>query len=100
MGGELLAVHHDGVAGVVAALVAHAVVDGRPEQVGRLALPLIAPLGAEDHDRGHLPPLPLAGAPALPAIRTPARQTGSPDAQQHRGSCEATLAERRPTSSR
>src|SRR5947208_1080775 len=27
MGGELLAVHHDGVTGVVAALVAHAVVE-------------------------------------------------------------------------
>ena len=31
----------------------HAIIHGRPELVGRLALALVAPLGAEDHDGGH-----------------------------------------------
>ena len=43
----------DGVPGVVAALVPDDVVDAVAEQVGRLALALIAPLGAYDHDGGH-----------------------------------------------
>ena len=55
VGGELLAVHHDGVPGVVAAAGADDVVDrlGRSEEVGGLALALVTPLGAEDDDRGH-----------------------------------------------
>ena len=47
---ELLAVAHDRVAGVVAALVADDHVGLLGEQVGDLALALVAPLGA-DHDR-------------------------------------------------
>jgi hypothetical protein len=43
----------DGVAGVVAALVADHQVGGVGEQVGRLALALVAPLGADDHGRWH-----------------------------------------------
>src|SRR5689334_23447693 len=55
VGGELLAVDDDGVTRVVAAGRAHDVVDrlGGREQVGGLALALVAPLGAEDHDPGH-----------------------------------------------
>ncbi len=43
----------DRVAGVVAAVELHDVVDAAAEQVGRLALALVAPLGADDGDRGH-----------------------------------------------
>ena len=64
VGRELLAVDDDRVAGVVAAGRADAVVDVRPttftlggEQVGRLALALVTPLGSEDHDCGHATPL-------------------------------------------
>src|SRR5437762_54797 len=46
-------VDHDRVAGVVAAGVADAEVDGRAEKVGRLPLALVTPLGSEHHDRGH-----------------------------------------------
>ena len=50
----LLAVRGDhGVAGVVAALVAHDVRHPAAEQVGHLALALVAPLGADQHDRWH-----------------------------------------------
>ena len=51
--GELRIADHHGVPGVVAALVAHDVVGAPAEQVGRLALALVAPLGAHDHDRRH-----------------------------------------------
>ena len=53
---ELLAVDDDRVAGVVAAARAHHEVDGLVggEQVGGLALALVAPLGTEDDDRGHV----------------------------------------------
>src|SRR5690606_4836999 len=42
-----------GVAGVVAAGEPDDVVDVRPEQVGNLAFALVAPLGADEHDRWH-----------------------------------------------
>ena len=52
---EVLAVgQHDGVAGVVAALVAHHPLDLAAEQVGGLALALVTPLGADQHDRRHV----------------------------------------------
>ena len=51
--GVLLVVDHDRVAGVVAAVEPHAVVDLVAEQVGGLALTLVTPLGADEHDRGH-----------------------------------------------
>jgi hypothetical protein len=41
------------VAGVVAAVELHDVVDTAAEDVGRLALALVAPLGADDGDRWH-----------------------------------------------
>src|SRR6478736_5776041 len=44
---------HDGVAGVVAAVVLDDVVDAAAEQVGRLALALIAPLRSDEHDCRH-----------------------------------------------
>ena len=49
----LVAVAHDRVAGVVAALEAHDRVGPLGEQVGDLALALVAPLGADDHDSRH-----------------------------------------------
>ena len=51
---ELLAVAHDRVAGVVAALEADHEVGPLGEQVGDLPLPLVAPLGADyDYSRHH-----------------------------------------------
>ncbi len=50
---ELLAVDDHGVAGVVASVGLDDVVDALSEQVGGLALPLVAPLGSDDHDGGH-----------------------------------------------
>ena len=52
--GVLLVADDDRVAGVVAAVELDDVVDPAAEQVGRLALALVAPLGADDHDRGHV----------------------------------------------
>ena len=49
----LLVADHDGVAGVVAAVELDDVVDAAAEQVGGLALALVAPLGADDHDCWH-----------------------------------------------
>ena len=45
---------HDGVPGVVAALIAHHPLHGPPQQVRGLALALVAPLGADEHDRRHV----------------------------------------------
>ena len=67
-----------GVAGVVAALVAHDVVDVAAEEVGGLALALVAPLGAHQDDcrHGALPGREVAAArPPLTAkapVRLPA----------------------------
>ena len=49
----LLLADDDRVPGVIAALVPDDVLDTVPEQVGRLALTLVAPLGTDQHDRGH-----------------------------------------------
>src|SRR4029453_3743143 len=45
---------HDRMTGVVAALVTHHIVDGTAEQIRGLALALVPPLCADEHDRGHL----------------------------------------------
>ena len=50
---EDLVADHDGVAGVVAALVADDHRDLLGEEVGGLALALVAPLEPDDHGRGH-----------------------------------------------
>ena len=50
---EGLGADDDGVAGVVAALVAHDVADALGQEVGRLAFALVAPLQADDHGGGH-----------------------------------------------
>ena len=50
----LLLADDDRVPGVIAALVPDDVLDAVPEQVGRLALTLVAPLGTDQHDRRHL----------------------------------------------
>ena len=49
----LLVADDDGVAGVVAAVELDDVVDAAAEQVGRLALAFVAPLGADQNDCGH-----------------------------------------------
>ena len=54
MEGELLVADDNGVPSVVAALVAHDVVDAPPEEIGRLALALIAPLGTEENYCWHV----------------------------------------------
>ena len=54
--GEALAVDHEGVAGVVAALVADDQVHLLGDEVGELALALVAPLGADDDGRWHAKP--------------------------------------------
>ncbi len=51
--GEGHAVDHDGVAGVVAALVADDHVHVPGQEVGELALALVAPLRPDDHGCGH-----------------------------------------------
>ena len=50
---ELLAAAHDRVAGVVAALEAHDRAGALGEQVGDLALALVAPLGADYDNAWH-----------------------------------------------
>ncbi len=52
---EHLVAAHDCVAGVVAALEAHDRIGTLGEHVGDLALPFVAPLGADDHDSRHRP---------------------------------------------
>ncbi len=70
------------VTGVVAALVPDDVVDTVAEQVGRLALALVAPLGTIEHDRGHchsrLPHerKPLAAQARQGLLRTESTRTG------------------------
>ena len=51
--GVLLVADDDRVPGVVAAVELHDEVDTAAEQVGGLALALVAPLGADDHGGGH-----------------------------------------------
>ena len=70
----LLVADHDGVPGVVAAVVLDDVVDRGAHQVGRLALALVAPLGAEQHDGRHGVHLP--------------RTTGAAGCSGPRGGCE------------
>ena len=53
MEGELLVADDDGVAGVVAALVANDIVDAATEEIGCLALAFIAPLRPDENDCGH-----------------------------------------------
>ena len=77
---HVCAVAHDRVPGVVAALEAHDGVGPLGEQVGDLALALVAPLGADDHDSGHVAPASLSvtgriaiqctWAPQAQALRT------------------------------
>jgi len=52
--GVAVLAYDDGMPGVVAALVSHHVVDVVTQQVGGLALALVAPLRAHDHDGRHL----------------------------------------------
>ena len=67
---EVLAVgEHDGVPGVVAALVAHDPLDLLTEDVGGLALALVTPLGADEDDGRHvtLPGVDSAGRTGVQA---------------------------------
>ena len=80
--GVLLAVDDDGVAGVVAAVELHDVVDAAAQQVGRLALAFVAPLGSDQHDRrhpGHLPRIVVTGrCTTRPDRRRLTSWTGAP----------------------
>ena len=69
----LLAADDDGVPGVVAAVELDDVVDAAAEQVGRLALAFVAPLGPDDHDGRHLD---HHSHPAYGALRLPGARTG------------------------
>ncbi len=51
--GERLAVNHQGVAGVVAPLVAHHHRHLLGEEVGELSFSFVTPLGSDDNGRGH-----------------------------------------------
>ena len=88
----LLAVPHDRVPGVVAALEAHDRVGLLGEQVGDLALALVAPLGADYHDSGHAE-CSLRTAGARPGCAPPSRGRGSP-AQSDRDSAAARNSRR------
>ena len=52
--GELLVADDNGVAGVVATLVAHDVVDAATQEVSRLALTFVAPLRTDENDCWHV----------------------------------------------
>ena len=68
----LLVADDDRVAGVVAAVELDDVVDAAAEEVGRLALAFVAPLGADDHDRGHVEdPFARVGSPQPIATTAP-----------------------------
>ena len=54
MSGELLAVDHHRVAGIVSALIADDVIHPSSEEVCGFSFTLIAPLGTEDHNGWHL----------------------------------------------
>lgn len=56
VGDELLAVNHDGVSGVGAAVEAGHDVGPVSVAVNYLAFAFVAPLGADDHDAGHVAP--------------------------------------------
>jgi hypothetical protein len=69
--GVLLVAHDYRVAGVVAALVAHHIVDGTTEQVRRLSLAFVTPLSTEQHKCGHArTPLPGGACPWSRAYAT------------------------------
>ncbi len=94
--GVLLAVDDDGVAGVVAPVELHDVVDAAAQQVGRLALAFVAPLGSDQHDRrhpGHLPRI-VGRVAARPAGIVPAPSWDEPRRTGARGSCDQRLTAR------
>ncbi len=63
---EGLAVDDDAVAGVVATLVAHDHVHLAGEEIGELALPLVAPLSSDHDGRRHVSP--SAGAASIESV--------------------------------
>lgn len=70
----LLVADDDRVAGVVAALVAHHVIDRAAEQVGGLSLAFVTPLSTEQHKCGHRrTPLPGGACPTCMALFAIAR---------------------------
>ena len=83
---ELLATHHDGVAGVVATGVAHHQIDVLTQRVDRLALALVTPLGSQHDDARHAQPFVQApGDATRNTTEAPCTATAA------RGSCHATL---------
>ena len=83
---ELLATHHDGVAGVVATGVAHHQINVLTQRVDRLALALVTPLGSQHDDARHAQPFVQApGDATRNTTEAPCTATAA------RGSCHATL---------
>ena len=82
----------DRVAGVVAALEAHDRVAVLGEQVGDLALALVAPLGADDHDSWHDAVEFTGGAGSLPVCRRQGRSARSAQPQAGLRSARRELA--------
>ena len=96
----LHAVADDGVAGVVAALEADHHVRLLGEQVDDLALALVAPLGAHDHDAGHVVGS-VYGAPrARSARRPPPRSASSNGSGVGRAASARAARTRRPGAGR
>ena len=90
----------DGVAGVVAPVELHDVVDVAAEQVGGLALALVAPLGAHEHDCRHTRTSPItrldqAVMQQAPCVRTGPVLVKATGPGSSRGS-ETTRASREP----
>src|SRR5690606_22867839 len=73
--GVLLAPDDHRVPRVVAAVELHYVVDLRPQEVGRLALALVAPLGAHQDDRWHVPASPSSVSEASSYRRAGGRRS-------------------------
>lgn len=66
----LLVAHDDRVAGIVAALVTHHIINGSTEEVGGLPLALVTPLSTEQHKCGHRrTPLPGGACPRSGGVR-------------------------------
>ena len=105
MEGELLVADDDGVAGVVAALVANDIVDAATEEIGCLALAFIAPLRPDENDCGHGQRL-QGRTPGHPhIIRTPLtpvgeglaeKMPGEPSGLDPRPACPGIASEAEP----
>ncbi len=77
--GVLLVTDDDRVAGVVAAVELHDVVDAATEQIGGLAFAFVAPLGSDDHNSRHgIAPLSHATSPGFAGLLLVQSTRGGP----------------------